>query len=54
MRASVLTFHKSLTETLVDDSSPSAPHAAVMVAAFEHRFQRTTAIRCPVKGPAQT
>lgn len=53
-RPVVFTFHKSLTETVVDDSNPSAPHAAAMVAAFEHRFQSTTAIRCPVKGPAQT
>lgn len=49
-----LTFHKSLTETLMEDCSPIAPHLAVIVAAFEHLFQSTIAKRFPDKGPAQT
>lgn len=48
------TFHRSLTETLVLDSSPSTFHPAVMVAGLEHRFQSATTIRCPDKGPAHT
>lgn len=49
-----LTCHKSLMETLVLDSRPNTSHLAVIVAAFEHRFQRATTKRCPLKGPAQT
>lgn len=48
------TSQRSLMETAVLDSSPRAPHWAVIVADFEHLFQSTTANRCPDKGPAQT
>lgn len=49
-----LTFHKSLMETLMVDSSPITSHPTVMVAALEHLFQRATTRRLPDKGPAQT
>lgn len=47
------TFHKSLTEKVVEDSCPIAFHLAVIVAAFEHLFHKATTKRCPVSGPAQ-
>lgn len=53
-RETLLTFHKSLTETMVEDSSPSAAQLTVIVAIFEHRFHRATTRRLPDNGPAQT
>lgn len=52
-RVSQLTFHKSLMETLIEDSSPSTSHLTVIVEAFEPLFHRTTAKRWPESGPAQ-